>query len=267
MNEELLSTLIEGIALQKEKIDDINDTLEILSNETKANQDTIIKTKEVLEKQIENIILSTQKMIDKVATSVEAEKVDYMRVESSIKAKLNRYITQKDTDIAEVRADLKSFIKTIMPKDGKDSDDKAILIDLKRYVLDNRGDFIGPSGPSGPSGPMGNNGDDGVGIKSITTKDKKLFITLTDGTVKKFDMPSITISGGGGGGINYYALSNIQEPLLNDDEFMIFRNGTPYKVKLSVLNGYFGNELPINTMTDINGQGYTDLDGSYYTTI
>ena len=65
------------------------------------------------------------------------------------------------------------------------------------------------------------------------------------------------------GGIDYAQLKSIEEPLLNNDEFMIFRDGKPYKVSLQSLSNYLGNDLPATTYTDLNGQDLTDLENNY----
>ena len=70
-----------------------------------------------------------------------------------------------------------------------------------------------------------------------------------------------------GGGIDYAQLKSIEEPLLNNDEFMIFRDGKPYKVSLQSLSNYLGNDLPATEYTDLNGQVLTDLENNYYTSL
>ena len=69
------------------------------------------------------------------------------------------------------------------------------------------------------------------------------------------------------GGIDYSQLKSIEEPLLNNDEFMIFRDGKPYKVSLQSLSNYLGNDLPATEYTDLNGQVLTDLENNYYTSL
>ena len=69
------------------------------------------------------------------------------------------------------------------------------------------------------------------------------------------------------GGIDYAQLKSIEEPLLNNDEFMIFRDGKPYKVSLQSLSNYLGNDLPATAYTDLNGQVLTDLENNYYTSL
>ena len=69
------------------------------------------------------------------------------------------------------------------------------------------------------------------------------------------------------GGIDYAQLKSIEEPLLNNDEFMIFRDGKPYKVSLQSLSNYLGNDLPATAYTDLNGQVLTDLENNYYTNL
>ena len=69
------------------------------------------------------------------------------------------------------------------------------------------------------------------------------------------------------GGIDYAQLKSIEEPLLNNDEFMIFRNGKPYKVSLQSLSNYLGNDFPATEYTDLNGQVLTDLENNYYTSL
>lgn len=69
------------------------------------------------------------------------------------------------------------------------------------------------------------------------------------------------------GGIDYAQLKSIEEPLLNNDEFMIFRDGKPYKVSLQSLSNYLGNDFPATEYTDLNGQVLTDLENNYYTSL
>ena len=69
------------------------------------------------------------------------------------------------------------------------------------------------------------------------------------------------------GGIDYAQLKSIEEPLLNNDEFMIFRDGKPYKVSLQSLSNYLGNDLPATAYTGTDGQGFTDLENNYYTSL
>ena len=69
------------------------------------------------------------------------------------------------------------------------------------------------------------------------------------------------------GGIDYAQLKSIEEPLLNNDELMNFREGKPYKVSLQSLSNYLGNDLPATAYTDTDGQGFTDLENNYYTSL
>ena len=60
---------------------------------------------------------------------------------------------------------------------------------------------------------------------------------------------------------------NVKELCLKNDEFMIFRDGKPYKVSLQSLSNYLGNDLPATEYTDTDGQGFTDLENNYYTSL
>ena len=170
-------------------------------------------------------------------------------------AKCNAFIKEKEAQIDEIILNIESF----KGEDGKDGKD-------------------GAKGENGKDGAKGKDGKDGIGIKDITEKNGEIVITLTDGTIKKLKMPRDirVISGGGGGskgggvdegGIDYAQLKNIEEPLLNNDEFMIFRDGKPYKVSLQSLSNYLGNDLPATEYTDLNGQVLTDLENNYYTSL
>jgi len=263
MNETILATLIEAVALQKEAIDDISSTLDLLTSETKTNQDEIVKTKDLLQKKIEDLIITTQKMIDKALSSIkipDVEKVDYLRIETSIKAKISRLMEERDKDLSEFRSELKDYIienlSKFKPKDGKngkDADNQLIIEEIKSYILSNKELFKGEKGATG------------VGIEDITKNKDQIIITLTDGTIKKFSIPKTTVHSGGGGGVNFYSLEYLTL-LLDSDDMLIIRDNQPFKVKMSVLSGYFGTSLPFNSYTDANGQGYTDSDGNYYTT-
>lgn len=69
MDNQIILTLTEAIVKHKEDIQELQDLLELLQTETKANQDEVIKTKEVLEQRIDDLVISTQKMVDKVVSS------------------------------------------------------------------------------------------------------------------------------------------------------------------------------------------------------
>lgn len=198
MDNKVISTIIEALAIYKENIQELNELIELLKDETKNNQDEIVKTKEVLEKQIEDLTTSTSKMINDVISKIPKEvTIDYGRLEASLKAKVNRYVREKDSDISELRADLKAFIKTIMPKDGIDgidADNEAILSDLKKHITNN-GDFVGERGLSGSNGK---DGVDGIGIKDIYEEKDYLYIELTNKDIKKFKIPTKTITKSGG---------------------------------------------------------------------
>jgi len=269
MNDEILATLIEAITVYKEKISDLEDTLDLLKDETKANQSEVVKTKDILEKQIEDMAIATNKLIEKAIKSIEipeAEKVDYFRIETSIKAKINRLINEKDTDIAEVRADLKRYVienlARFKPKDGKSADNDLIIRELKEFIDKNKAEFRGKDGRDGKKGT------DAVGIKDIEKDKDYLTIYLTDGTKKRFEIPKTTIYRGGGGsvssGLDVKGLTELTD-LLESDEVMIIRNNEPFKVKMSVLSDYFGSPIPPNAYVDSNGLAYTDNNGNYYT--
>jgi len=213
MNNELLATILEALAKYKEDIDDINSSIELLTDETKANQDEVIKVRDFLTKQIEDIYIQTDKLINKAIASLEipeADKVDYQRIETSIKAKINRLMDSKDKDISELRADLKDFVianlSRFKPKDGKDG-------------LDGKDGANGKDGV----GIKGKDGDDGIGIKDITRDKDELVIELTSGDIKRFKLPKTTILKGGGGGLNLSGLSELTE-LLETDEMLVIRN-------------------------------------------
>lgn len=164
-------------------------------------------------------------------------------------ANYNAFLKEKEARINEIILNIESF----KGEDGKDGKD-------------------GAKGKDGKDGAKGKDGKDGIGIKDITEKNGEIVITLTDGTIKKLKMPRDirVISGGGGskgGGIDYAQLKSIEEPLLNNDEFMIFRDGKPYKVSLQSLSNYLGNDLPATEYTDLNGQVLTDLENNYYTSL
>jgi len=203
MTDEILATLIEAIAVYKEKIADLEDTIDLIKDETKTNQDEVVNVKEALEKQIEDMAIATNKLIDKAIKSIkipEAEKVDYYRIETSIKAKINRLLHEKDADIAEVRADLKRYVienlARFKPRDGKDADNELIIRELKDFIQTNKSQFKGKDGRDGESGV------DGVGIADIKKDKDYLTIYLTDGTKKRFEIPKTTIYRGNGQGIS-----------------------------------------------------------------
>jgi hypothetical protein len=163
-------------------------------------------------------------------------------------ANYNAFIKEKESRIDEIILNIESF----KGKDGKDGKD-------------------GIDGTNGKDGAKGKDGKNGIGIKDITEKNGEIVITLTDGTIKKLKMPRDirVVTGGGGakGGIDYAQLKSIEEPLLNNDEFMIFRDGKPYKVSLQSLSNYLGNDLPATAYTGTDGQGFTDLENNYYTSL
>lgn len=263
MNDSILATLIEAIAVYKEKISDLDDTFDLLKGEVSTNQDEILKAKETLQKQIEDTIIITQKMIDKAISNIqvpEAQQVDYNRIEASIKAKINRFMAQKDSDIEGLRADLKEFVianlARFKPEDGKDADNNLIIKELQAYILGNKSEFKGARGENGSDG---RNGSNGVGIEDITKSKDEIKITLTDGTVKKFSVPKTTIyaGGGGGGGINLSTIKTIDAIL--DTDFIVLKRGEEL-VKISAIDAlqYFGT-----TPTTPDGAYVNEL-GSYY---
>lgn len=238
--EEIISTLTEAIVLQKERIDDIQSTIDLLSQETKLNQDEIIKVKETLSKQIEDTIIQTQKIIDKAISNIKIETptVDYLRIETSIKAKINRLLESKDSDITELKTDLKDFVianlARFKPKDGKDADNDLIIRELKAFINENKADFKGDKGKDAEPGKPG---ADGVGIEDITTNNTQIIITLTNGVIKKFNLPKQIIRSLGGGGSNSdLDLNNIAETTLEDGDYMLInRGGVMFKVSLDNL--------------------------------
>lgn len=266
MDNQIILTLTEAIVKHKEDIQELQSLLDMLQSETKATQDEVIKTKEVLEQRIDDLIISTQKMVDKVATSIKPEAVDYNRLEISIKAKINRYLTDKDADITELRADLKDFVisnlSKFKPKDGKDADNEKILSELKSYILENKSDFRGAKGIQGES-VKGDDGKDGVGIEDIY-KDKNgyLVIELTNGEQKSFKLPSSKVVSGGGGGINFNGLTELTT-VLDTDYLVLLRNNLPYKVSVNTLKGVFGAEVIDNVITTEDGAYLTNENGVY----
>jgi hypothetical protein len=199
--DELIATLSEALVAQKERIDDLQSTLDLLQDETLANQSEIVKVREQLQKQIEDTILTTQKMIDKTLKSItiEPERVDYNRIFASVQARINRLNLEKTKDISEVKTDLTIYIRQQLSKykpkdgtDGEDADSQLIIQELKKYISDNKQNFRGVKGV------------DGVGIDNIQRIKDEIVITLTNGSIKKFKLPKDTNITYGGGGASYF---------------------------------------------------------------
>lgn len=241
--------------------------------------------------------LNVKEIQDKYARDYEAIQKQLLEVTSIIDSRAKEYVNQLDIR-DELRQGVSDFLKSIpIPKNGKDATidykkvNDVIVSEVSKIKPDEVDyDIVFKKIESLISEiPKPKDGKDAVVdytevnknikeqlsnqklVKDViyTSRDNRFEIQYTNGDKKKISPKEapIYLSGGAGGGIDYNGLSVIEEPLLNDDELMIFRDGKPFKVKMSVLGGYFGNELPINTITDINGQGYTDLENNYYTSL
>lgn len=202
---ELLATLTEALAIQKDKIDDINSTIELLTDETKANQDEIIKVKESLTKQIEDIYIQTDKLINKAISTITVEVPNIDKIVSDKFVEFTKNQVQEKKDFV---TELTKYINSIMPKDGKDgldgkdADTESIIQDIKLFILENKETFRGERGLKGDDGLDGKDGRDGVGIEDIKRVKDELVIELTNDTKKKFKIPKDIIKYVGGGTSN-----------------------------------------------------------------
>ena len=234
MTDEILATLIEAIAVYKEKIADLEDTIDLIKEETKTNQDEVVKVKETLEKQIEDTVIATDKMLSQAM--YPESNIDF------VKAEIRRYL---QANITQTKQEIK-----------KDE----ILEDLKRFIRNNIFEF------SGLNGRDGRDGADAVGIKDIKKDKDYLTIYLTDGSQRRFSIPKTTIHKGVSAtpsGINFNAVPQATK-LLASDEMIILRGNKPHKVKMNVLIDLFG--VSPNVYIDNNGAAYADINGNYFTT-
>lgn len=205
---ELLATLTEALAIQKDKIDDINSTIELLTDETKANQDEIIKVKEALTKQIEDIYIQTDKLINKAISTLS---VEVPNIDEIVNGKFIEFTKNQVQEKKDFVSELTKYINSIMPKDGKDGRDgkdgkdadiESIIQDIKLFILENKETFRGERGSKGDDGLDGKDGKDGVGIEDIKRVKDELVIELTNDTKKKFKIPKDIIKYVGGGTSN-----------------------------------------------------------------
>jgi hypothetical protein len=243
----------------------INDKMVAIFDEFKAEYQDFIKNIPLptngkdfdikLWEKIENDINS---LINSKISELDKQKADYIKQLDEKNANYQAFISEIEAKYNEFLTYFKEHFYSLKGENGIDGKDGQSGAD-------------GKDGNNGADGKDGKNGKDGVGIKDITEKNGDIIITLTDGTIKKLKMPRDirVVTGGGGakGGIDYAQLKSIEEPLLNNDEFMIFRDGKPYKVSLQSLSNYLGNDLPATAYTGTDGQGFTDLENNYYTSL
>lgn len=278
---ELLALKLKEVSKKASNIDEKIDNLAI-SQEKELNDkaNAILKDFEVkYENYVKNIALpkdgkdfdlnlweNSEKIVNKTVSELNDLKAEIIKFFQEQTANYNAIIKENESQNNKNEAKCNAFIKE------KEARIDEIILNIESFKgEDGKDGKDGAKGKDGKDGAKGKDGKDGIGIKDITEKNGEIVITLTDGTIKKLKMPRDirVISGGGskGGGIDYAQLKSIEEPLLNNDEFMIFRDGKPYKVSLQSLSNYLGNDLPATEYTDLNGQVLTDLENNYYTSL
>jgi hypothetical protein len=220
--DEIIITLIDAIAANSQIIKELENNLSLAIEEAKNNQEEITKLRDTFNKQIEDLTIYTQKLINKAIQSITiptAEVIDYKAIKDMIIANTPKVINGVDginglngtngtngldgkDAIVDYEA-IKDFIKTIpKPKDGKNG------LSIK--------------------------GEDGVGIEDITLKDEILTIELTNGVKKKFKLPKAKAQFVGGGTIIQKEEANFQYLELES----LFKNAalTNYK-ELTYIDG------------------------------
>lgn len=192
--DEILSTLVEGLVKANERLDD-------LTAEINGFEGEYAKDKELIQNQIDNVYGQIDRLIKEAVAKIpkakdgaDAKPVDYMRIEASIKAKIQRIQDEKNADISELQSELTNFVIQSLtkykPKDGADGANGSDGKD-------------GRDGLNGRDGQKGDKGDDGRGIKDISLKDQTLTFEMSDNTKESVTLPTPTtqiIKTGGRGG-------------------------------------------------------------------
>ena len=252
--DEILSTLVEGLVKANERLDDLTAEINGFEGEYAKDKELIQKQIDSVYSQIDRLIKEALAKMPKPKDGVDAKPVDYMRIEASIKAKIQRIQDEKSADISVLQSELTNFIlqnlSKYKPKDGADG---ANGIDGKD----------GRDGLNGRDGQKGDRGDDGRGIKDISLKDQTLTFQMSDNTKESVTLPTPTtqiIKTGGRGGttsatIDLSALPEIDE-LVSTDYVIVGRDGALAKIKADKAWIYF--QSLIETVITEDGEVLTE---------
>ena len=275
--DEILATLIEGLALQNQRLTEISEDLTSTQKELGDFEGEYSKEIKVIHDRIDAINVQIYSTIKQEISKIEFPKPKEVQqltindIKSLIGPEIKKLSEKRDLEVSKIRDEVLEIVYAIEIPSGPrgPKGDNATTQQVESAVLswtkENKDDLIGPLGPVGPRGLNGKSGIDGISIIDVTIKKDVMTIHFSDGETKDIKLPKQKVMMGGGG-ISNEALQDATNELIistNIDLELTAKNQT---VLVDATSGDINITLPKPTNCFIRGRSnkiaITKIDNS-----